>query len=62
MESRHIAGLCGVLLALVVAAVLHHPREPLRPGMSPSEKREYMKRNTMIGRLIAWFEQVTKKQ
>lgn len=46
---------------MAVVAVLQRPREPKKPGMTEREMREYMRRNTMLGRLVTWAEQMTKK-
>ncbi|ENH6338249.1 hypothetical protein ABWH74_001555 [Burkholderia vietnamiensis] len=58
--TRESAVFFGVLLAMAVVAVLQRPREPKKPGMTEREKREYMRRNTMLGRLVRWAEQMTK--
>jgi hypothetical protein len=46
----------------VVAVLLQRPPASKKPGMTEREKREYMRRNTMLGRLVTWAEQMTRKQ
>lgn len=60
--TRESAVFFGVLLAMSVVALLQRPREPKKPGMTECERREYMRRNTMLGRLVTWAEQKTRKQ
>ncbi|KVF11931.1 hypothetical protein WJ05_00520 [Burkholderia vietnamiensis] len=60
--TRESAVFFGVLLAIAVVAVLQRPPEPKKPGMTEREKREYLRRNTMLGRLVTRAEQMIKKQ
>lgn len=58
MELTHeSAAFLAVLLAMVAVAALQRPREPKKPVMTEREKREYLRRNTMLGRLMTWVEQ-----
>lgn len=62
MSDLDSATLCGVLLATLVAAVMRRPREPMKLGMSDQEKRAYLKRNTMLGRMVTWVEALLRKE